>query len=283
MSLVDLHLHTNKSDGEHAPAEVMRIAADAGLRIVAITDHDTVAGVSEAEEAAETLGIECLPGIEISTRSDHEQHILGYLIDTDSPRLKKMCDYFMELRDERAAQIIAYLHDHGVHLTAADIARHAPGAYVGRPHIAAAMVDAAYVTSVKEAFVQYLSQGDFLNLDRPKPSAEESIEAIRDAGGVAVLAHPHSLRLTGKELDKAIGELVEIGLGGIECFYGTYGMDQSAEYLKRAAKYGLAATGGSDYHGEHVKPDIRIGTGQDYLLDYNDMSIVEKLHKYTSR
>jgi predicted metal-dependent phosphoesterase TrpH len=281
MALVDLHLHTNKSDGEHSPSKVMSLAAEAGLHIVAVTDHDTVSGVDEAVKAAESRGIKCLPGIEISTRSDQEQHILGYMIDTGDPGLKKMSAYFMDLRDERAAQIIRYLSEHGIHLTLNAIEKHTTGEYVGRPHIAAAIVEAGYASSVKEAFTLYLTQGDFLKLNRPKPTAEESIAAIRDAGGIAVLAHPHSLRLSGRALDDAVGVLADMGIGGIECFYGTYGTQQSAEYLKLASRYGLIPTGGSDYHGEHIKPHILIGTGADHLLDYNDEDIANKLHNYT--
>jgi predicted metal-dependent phosphoesterase TrpH len=280
MSSVDLHLHTNKSDGEYSPAGVMRLAAEAGLLVVSVTDHDTVSGVGEAVREADLLGIECISGIEISTKSGHEQHILGYQIDIENPGLKKMCAYFMELREERAEQIIRYLHGHGVNISAEDIAKHAPGEYIGRPHIAAAMVDAGYASSINDAFTRYLGEGDFLSLKRPKPTAEESIAAIRDAGGVAVLAHPHSLRLTGKALDEKVSNLTNIGIGGIECFYGTYRAEQCAEYLKIAAKYGLIPTGGSDFHGERVKPDIKIGTGADYLLDYNDISIAKRLHNY---
>jgi predicted metal-dependent phosphoesterase TrpH len=253
----------------------MRLASEAGLRLVSITDHDSADGIEEGREAAARAGMDFIPGIEITTESKHEQHILGYLIDIESPDFRRLRDALMEMRNERILNILAYLRGRGVRLSQGEIGLR--GAYVGRPHIAAAMVRAGYADSVSDAFRRYLTGTEFQKANRPKPAARESIDAIRSAGGVAVLAHPHSLRLDGEALDEAIRELKTLGLSGLECHYGTYGSDRVAEYRLLARKHGLAVTGGSDFHGPSVKPDIKIGSGRDNLLDYNDLSVAEAL------
>ncbi|MDR2487316.1 MAG: PHP domain-containing protein [Clostridiales Family XIII bacterium] len=277
MSTVDLHLHTNRSDGQHPPAEVMRRAAAAGLRLVAVTDHDTTDGVHEAQQAAARLGIRCLPGIEISTKHAREQHILGYLIDIGHPKLVRMCAYFMALRKERCQHTLEYLAARGIVLTEGQIAEQATGGYIGRPQIAAAMVAAGHVPSIRDAFRYYLTGGDYRKVKRPKPTARESIDAIRSAGGIAVLAHPHSLRLSGKAFDDAVATLAHMGLGGLECHYADYGPELVAEYTRVAERYGLVVTGGSDYHGERVKPEVCIGTGTDSLFRFGDLDVEGKL------
>jgi predicted metal-dependent phosphoesterase TrpH len=277
MGCVDLHLHTDRSDGEYAPAQVIRLAAEAGVRLVSVTDHDSTDGIEEGRAAAAKAGVEFIPGIEITSESEREQHILGYLIDIDAPDFRRMCGVLMEMRNERIERVFAYLRGRGVCLSRDEVAAGACGGYIGRPHIAAAMARAGYADSVEDAFARYLTGPEFRKTNRPKPAARESIEAIRSAGGVAVLAHPHSLRSDGDELDKAIGRLKTLGLGGLECYYGTYGQDRSEAYRRLAEKYGLVITGGSDFHGPNVKPDIKIGSGRDHLLDFNDMGVAERL------
>ena len=277
MGIIDLHLHTNNSDGEYSPSKIVDLAAEAQLILMSITDHDTVNGIKEGAEAASSKNIDFIPGIEISTRSATEQHILGYYIDIENEQLKKMCNYFLELRQERMESILKFLVAQGVPLSREQVKEMAPGEYVGRPHIAAAMIKAGYVGDTQEAFSRYLASEDYFKIERPKPSVEEGIETIRAAGGVAVLAHPHSLRMNGKNLDRTIAKLKEIGLEGLECLYGAYDPDHSKVYKRLAEKYDLVMTGGSDYHGENVKSNVKIGSGQDNRLDYNDISVAEKL------
>jgi len=283
MAIVDLHLHTNRSDGACSPSAVMRLASIAGLRLCSVTDHDTTDGLEESRGAADALGIAFIPGIEISTQAAREQHILGYFIDKDAPEMRKMCERLMALRDERTGRTLAFLNRQGVRLTREEVAAETPGSYLGRPHIAAAMVRAGYASAIDDAFRRYLASEAYFKISRPKPSAEEAIAAIRAAGGAAVLAHPDSLRMDGQTLDSHIASLCAMGLAGIECYYGTYDASARGGYLRLAEKYDLVVTGGSDFHGEAVKPGIRIGTGKDGLLDFDDLGVCERLKAVAGR
>jgi predicted metal-dependent phosphoesterase TrpH len=277
MGRVDLHLHTTHSDGQHRPSEVVRLASDAGLKLIAVTDHDTIGGLTEAAASAIDRNIAFIPGIEITTANEKEQHILGYYIDPAAEKLNEMCKWFMQMRNERIERTISFLRSSGVMITRADVEAEAPGAYLGRPHIAAAMVTAGYVRTRQEAFEKYLSTDEYRKIPRPKPSAAESIDAIRAAGGVAVLAHPGTLELSGEAMDARIEALKALGLGGIECHYGVYDRMKTDLYLDLAERHGLIATGGSDFHGAVVKPYVLIGSGKDHLLDYDDLSVAERL------
>ena len=279
MALVDLHLHTNRSDGDYPPSVVMELARDAGLRIVSVTDHDTIAGLDEAIKAADRLGFTCLPGIEITTQSELERHILGYLFDPAHPAMTDMCRRFRELRRQRMDVVLDYLGSRGVYLSRESIAAVSTGDYLGRPHIAKAMVNEGFAESIDQAFSDYLADEGYYRLRRPKPTAEEAISAIRSAGGAAVLAHPHSLRLEEEGLARELSKLKEMGLSGLECNYSAYGEEETEGYRKLADRLGLAITGGSDYHGPTVKPDVIIGRGQGGNFNFDDLNIVEKLAK----
>ncbi|MDR2162942.1 MAG: PHP domain-containing protein [Clostridiales Family XIII bacterium] len=287
MALVDLHLHSNMSDGEYSPAAVVSLAAGAGLRVIALTDHDTTDGIDEALSAASTLNagttphtddaFVCLPGIEITTAHEREQHILGYLIDRESASFKEFVKRLIILRRERADNILDYLNKMGVRLSYQHVEQLSGNAYIGRPQIAAAMVDVGKAASIRAAFQGYLTGHEFHKISRPKPSAEESIDQIRASGGVAVLAHPDSLGLCDMELAAHLRTLKEQGLRGIECHYGSYTRARTERYISIADSLGLLVTGGSDFHGPHVKPGVLIATGVDGMLDFDDISIVDRL------
>jgi len=221
-----------------------------------------------------------IPGIEMTTEHAHEQHILGYLIDCEDADLKRFIARLMEMRRERADNILAYLKKRGVPLRYEQTERLTASYYIGRPQIAAAMVAAGYVSNIREAFGRYLSGEEFRRIPRPKPTAAEAISAIKAAGGVAVLAHPDSLRLDDDALSESIGELKEQGLAGIECHYGVYSREQTEAYSAIAARHGLIVTGGSDFHGSRVKPDVLIGTGKDGMLDFDDLDIVRRFRSF---
>ncbi len=259
--MVDLHIHTTRSDGQYTPAEVAALAHRAGIEIMAITDHDSVAGVAEGRSAAEALGIGFVSGIEISVRGNRELHILGYRIDERDAALESMCIEFARLRGVRQQRIIDYLATHGVIISPAQVRALAGDAAVGRPHFARAMTELGYVSSPREAFDKYLGTPEFDAVERPKPTPQHGIDVIRRAGGIAVLAHPKLLKLDDTALDSLVKTLVSSGLGGIECYYGTHSEYETARYLTLAEKYGLLVTGGSDFHGEAVKPDVALGAG----------------------
>jgi predicted metal-dependent phosphoesterase TrpH len=277
MGLIDLHLHTNRSDGQYSPRALVRLAAKQGVSLMAITDHDTIDGVAEGAEAAREAGIDFIPGIEISVKGNRELHILGYCIDCENPELLRMNAEFVRLRGLREERIYAYLEGKGVPVSRADVRRHAAGDMVGRPHFARALVEAGYAADFRDAFVKYLATPDFYAIERPKPLPETGIGVIRAAGGVAVLAHPVSLRLTAPELDALLAELARNGLRGLECYYSSHSIEQTELYLSLARKHGLVVTGGSDFHGERVRQDVAIGRGVNGALGFDDFNIKSKL------
>ena len=262
MSRIDLHLHTTHSDGSLSPAEVLRLAHKAGVTALAITDHDIVSGISEAIEAGAELGIEVIPGVEISSRLDtSELHILGYFLHWQDPQLNQRLVALRASRHSRNPQIIERLRALGLDVTYEEVRALAGTDSVGRPHIARILMDKKYVTSAKDAFDRYLADGRPAYVARELPKPEEAIAWIRAAGGVAVLAHPTWAKVSGEGLNTLLTTLKAEGLGGIEVHYSTHTKRQTMEYLDLAKRLNLLITGGSDFHGI-TKPDIEVGTGR---------------------
>jgi predicted metal-dependent phosphoesterase TrpH len=270
-------LHTNKSDGQYSPRALTRLAAKKGVSLMSITDHDTISGIAEGAEAAREAGIDFIPGVEISVKGNKELHILGYYIDCEDKELLRMNAEFVRLRGLREERIHEYLAKNGVPVSRNSVRRHAAGGMVGRPHFARALVEAGYVSDFRDAFVKYLSTPAFYAIERPKPTPAVGIGTIRAAGGVAVLAHPVALRLTEPELDALLSDLVADGLRGMECYYSSHSPDQIRLYLSLAKKHGLIVTGGSDFHGERVKQEVKIGKGINGPLGFKDFDIKNKL------
>jgi predicted metal-dependent phosphoesterase TrpH len=262
MSRIDLHLHTTHSDGSFSPAAVLEFAKTAGVTALAITDHDIVAGIPEALEIGSRLGIEIIPGVEISSRhGESELHILGYCIDWREPRLNERMKSLRESRHERNPRIIEKLNGLGLDITYEEVQALAGTESVGRPHIARVLMDKKLVASAKEAFDRYLAEGRPAFVPRQLPTPEEAVAWIREAGGVAVLAHPTWVKESSEGLSSLVERLKTAGLGGIEVHYSTHNPKQTAEYLNLAKRFDLLITGGSDFHGV-TKPDIHVGTGR---------------------
>jgi predicted metal-dependent phosphoesterase TrpH len=279
MGLIDLHLHTNKSDGQYSPRELVGLAAAKGVSLMAITDHDTTDGLAEGAEAAREAGIGFIPGIEISVKGNKELHILGYYIDCEHAELRRMNAEFVRLREIREDRIHRYLADKGAPVRKEKVRAYTMGGPVGRPHFARALVDAGYAVDFRDAFVKYLGSPDFYAIERPKPSSSAGIGTIRAAGGVAVLAHPIALRLSERELDGLLAELAREGLRGLECYYSSHSPEQVEMYISLARKHGLVVTGGSDFHGERVKRDVKIGESLYGPLGFEDADIEKKLQE----
>lgn len=247
---IDLHTHSTASDGTDAPAELIRNAAAAGLDVVALTDHDTVAGHAEAA-AALPAGMTLLPGAEISCRLDGVSlHMLGYLFDPEEPELARERELLRDDRVPRAQAIVGKLQDLGVPVTWERVRELAEGA-VGRPHIAAAMVETGVIGSVSEAFTQeWIADGGRAHVDKHELDAFTAVRMIRDAGGVAVFAHPLA-ELRGKVVpDGAVAELAEAGLAGVEVDHMDHDEATRTRLRGMAADLGLLMTGASDYHGD---------------------------------
>lgn len=261
MERIDLHVHTNASDGSYSPEEVVRYASEKDLAAIAITDHDTASGASEGLGCAEKYGIEVIPGIEIST--DYKGlgvHILGYFIDPESEALRPVLDWIIRDRDRRNDEIISLMQRDGIPVTHESLQARFPHSIIGRPHFAAALVDCGMVKDVREGFEKYLNRGKKYFRPRRFIGVEEAIGAIKGAGGKAVFAHPLQYNLRQDELMKLTITLRDCGVVGMECLYSGYGEAES-EFLSKIAKsFGMCVTGGSDFHGRG-KPNIDIGSG----------------------
>jgi 3',5'-nucleoside bisphosphate phosphatase len=259
MSHIDLHCHSTASDGTLSPTQVVQLAVDSGLSALALTDHDTVGGVAAA--AAKERGIDFLPGIEISCdfRAPGTMHILGYGVDSNSPVLTEMTRQLIEGRDNRNPKIIQRLQELGVAITMDELNAEAAGGTVGRPHIAAILVRKGYVSSIKQAFNEYLAPGGKAYFDKERLSSAQALQMIRDSGGLPVLAHPIQLRCDNDaELETVVKNLVDQGLVGIEVFHSDHDAAWVAKAEALATKYNLLRTGGSDFHGSNKK-DIPLG------------------------
>ena len=259
MKTIDLHVHTTASDGTASPAEAVKLAKVAGLSAIAITDHDTVSGYAEAAEAGKALGVEVIPGIEISTKYGRAVHILGYYIDPDSDKLAPVLEWVVRDRDERNRKMAELMAADGLPVSYEEMHRRF-GAVIGRPHFAEVLVELGLAKDVRDAFDRYVEKGQKYYLPRNFLSIERSVEIIREAGGIPVLAHPFQYKLDDAGLRELIEHCMESGLKGIECRYSGYSTEQSKYLGRLAEEYGLIKTGGSDFHGENKK-HISIGTG----------------------
>lgn len=261
---VDLHTHSTASDGQYTPSELVQLAKQNGVGVLALTDHDTTAGLQEARHAAQTAGIRFIDGIELDTKYPGiggRFHILGYGINPLHPELQSCCTGYAQQRRERAERILNYLSQKGIHLSFSHIEELAKGGVIGRPHFARAMLEKGYITNTEEAFQKYLDTPEFQTIDRPKPHPKEAIRMISQAGGLAVLAHPYQLKLGTVDLKTLLSELKSYGLSGLECYYSTHTPEQTQTLLAFAQDLGFAVSGGSDFHGEAVKPEVHLGTG----------------------
>jgi 3',5'-nucleoside bisphosphate phosphatase len=259
--LIDLHTHSTASDGTYPPAEVVRQAKAGGLAAMALTDHDTVDGLPEAVAAGEIYGVEVVPGVEISAQfPGGTMHILGLLIEYHDGRLDQRLARLKQARLDRNPQIIAKLNALGIPVTLARVQEISGGGQVGRPHIARALMEAGYVSSIQEAFDIYLKRGGKAYVGKFRFPPPEAIAMIREAKGIPVLAHPFTLNLgSASALKNLISELQGQGLAGLEVFYSEHTPEQEALYLKLARELDLLVSGGSDYHGQN-KPEITLGS-----------------------
>ncbi len=261
LSYVDLHCHSTASDGTCAPAEVVRLARRSGLTALVLTDHDTVGGVAEAAAEAEALGLGFLPGIEISAEipGPGTLHILGYGVDPASPTLVELTRQLIEGRDNRNPRMVAKLNELGLDVTMAEWEAESNGGVLGRPHLAAVLLRKGYVSSIKDAFNQYLGQGAAAYADKEKLTSGRALAMIRESGGLPVLAHAAQLR-TGNDgqLDTIVRGLVDQGLAGIEVFHSDHDAAWVGKTMALAERYHLLKTGGSDFHGTNKK-DIDLG------------------------
>ncbi len=260
---IDLHTHSTASDGLLSPTALVQRAASLGIAVLALTDHDSVAGIDEACSAANRLQVACVPGVELSTDwPGGECHILGYFLDHRLPALQRVLEEFQRARRERGRRMVERLQALGLDISWRQVRKLAGSGSVTRSHIAEALVEAGCVASRQEAFDRYIGRGKPADVLRYKLTPEEAVALIRQARGVPVLAHPTFVE-PERDWDADplfpwpfLERLIAAGLLGLEAYYGEYSPDLSARLAALANFYGLIATGGSDFHGNGQGPAL---------------------------
>lgn len=275
--LIDLHTHSVCSDGSMTPRELVAHAASEGIAALALSDHDCVDGIREAMAEGERLGVEVIPAIEFSVQSDTETHILGYFIDPKTDAMKGAMEKIYAAREYRSAVTLQRLNELGFPITVEEVKAVAGGALLCRAHYARVLMDKGLVPSVKEAFDKYLANGRPAYCGHQAITAEEAIELIHAAGGIAFVAHLHLIRLSDEELFAFLTRLKAAGLDGIEGYYTEYTPEMQEKYQAIARELGLMISGGTDFHAA-MKPHIAIGRGTgDLRIPY---SVLENMKAY---
>jgi predicted metal-dependent phosphoesterase TrpH len=267
---IDIHSHSTASDGQYPAAEVAARAAASGVGVWALTDHDSVAGLDDAREAAAAHGLRFVPGIELSAYLDRrEVHILGHFVDRRSAALQQFEDLLAEKRRVRMGEIIHKLAALGVALSPDEIEVFSGGKTLGRPHVARAMVEKGVVADVKEAFDRYLGEGRPAYVGRYRLTVKEAVELLRGAGGTATIAHPGVSSIGRGDLER----MKVWGLAGVEAHHPDHNPSVRKKYLRIAEELDLVPTAGSDFHGEAVAPDRHLG---DESMPEEDLARLEE-------
>lgn len=262
--LIDLHVHSNCSDGTYTPAELVDYAIEKGLRAFALTDHDTTEGIKEAQEAAKGRGIEVISGIEFSTNYfNRDIHILGLGIDPEDVHFQEWLIKFQNSRDLRNEKMIANLREAGIDITWEEMERRYPDAVWTRAHFARYMIDEGYVKSSEDAFARYIGDRARCFVPREKVTPFEAVQLIHAGGGKAVLAHPLLYHMGSSTLETLVSELAKQGLDGLEAIYSKNRWNDEMHMIQLAKRHGLKITGGTDFHGGN-KPglDLAVGYGK---------------------
>ena len=255
--MTDLHRHTSHSDGQRSPAELLAEAADRGLTVLALTDHDTVSGFADAMEAARSHGVRLVPGIELSCElHGREVHVLGHFLDPLSKGVLRLAEQMLAERWQRMERMVERARTAGfAGVTMELVIAASGGENLGRPHLARVLVDCGHCKSVKDAFDRYLGNGGPFFVDRLRLSVQQAAELIRAAGGTSSLAHPGANTVSRQELKTCAG----LGLDAVEAFHPEHVPNQAEAYERWAKEFGLLVTAGSDYHGPAVQPDRKLG------------------------
>ena len=279
MRPVDLHVHSNKSDGSLTPSELVDEAIKKGLSAIALTDHDTVDGLDEAINYAADKELEVIPGIELSTEYlGRDVHIVGLFINQHNPAFAAHIKAFRESRDNRNIKMCNRLHDEaGIDISYEVLVKANPGAVLTRAHYANYLLEHGYVKSHQEAFERYIGDHCKYYVPREKITPADAVELILKCDGLPILAHPILYHMTKDQLDTLVSSLKQIGLTGIEAIYSTYSSSEEKKIREIAKKYDLCISGGSDFHGK-AKPNLELGTGYGKLFVPED--VLTNLRKY---
>ncbi|MBE5989623.1 hypothetical protein BXY41_103109 [Lacrimispora xylanisolvens] len=262
MNFIDLHVHSNASDGTLSPASVVELAAQKGLSAIALTDHDTIEGIPEALEAAKSLPLEVIPGIELScVYLGEEIHILGLYVDLADKNFITETDTLKDIRMKRNTEMIRRFQNAGIDITLSEVQAGNPDTVITRAHFARVLLEKGYVTNMDQAFKKYLSYSGPYCPRKEKITPEHAMKILRDCNASPVLAHPYQYHLGDKKTEELVSYLKEMGLHGLEVYHSSNNQYESGKLKKLAKKYQLFPTGGSDFHGTN-KPDIDLGSGR---------------------
>lgn len=255
--MIDLHSHTLHSDGDRSPAQLFAEAAAAGVKVLSVTDHDTVLGLDECRAASEAVGVRFVPGIELSCElHGREVHVLGHFIEPRGSALARLATDMLDERRERMERMVKLAQGMGFSgATLERVTAVGGGDNLGRPHLARVLVDCGHALSIKDAFDRYLHTGGPLWVDRRRLPVAEAVKMVHEAHGTATIAHPGANGVTRQELKS----LADLGLDGVEAFHPEHPPNQADSLVRIADELGLAVTAGSDYHGPSVQPDRKLG------------------------
>jgi len=284
---IDLHIHSTASDGSLTPKEILDHAQNINLAAIAITDHDSIDGSRDALRAGIPSCFNFLTGVEISAAhpsffpGSGSFHILGYNIRLDDPDLNQALNQLRQARKNRNPKIVKRLNEMGFQISLEEVRQTVGEGQMGRPHIAYTMMKKGFVKSVDEAFDKYLGAAKPAYVDKERIGCEDALKLIRNAGGVAVLAHPGLLNIADESrLEKLMQDLIDMGMGGMEVYYPEHSPEQIRRYTELAKKYSLLITGGTDFHGS-VTPEIKMGSGKGEL--FIPYQLYEKLTRVSTR
>lgn len=279
---IDLHIHTTASDGSHTPTEIVRLAARKGLKAIAITDHDTIDGIDEAVSEGKKVGLEVLGGLELSVKlSEVNIHLLGYLFDKGDNQLLAALGEIQDARQKRNQQILKELQSLDFPIESTELQRISTSGQTGRPHIAKLLINKKVVATMDEAFEKYLGQGAVAYVPRKIYDVEDAIQIIKNAGGVAVVAHPFQIEKSGEDTLQILEKLITLGLDGVEVYYPNHSKSFKKQLLSYAKKRSLLVTGGSDYHGD-IRPGTSLAGGKNVSVPYELLEIL-KNYKYKKK
>lgn len=289
--MIDLHAHTDRSDGSTDPGDLVRLAVREGIEALAIADHDTFAGHDAALPTAADSGLELICAVELSTRPGGQSapgkrkrsvHLLGYWLSAaPSGDFRRWLVSQQESRHQRNVQLVAKLQHLGVATTLQDAERYGRN-QVGRPHFAKVLCDKGYVSTMQQAFDIYLADEAKAAVDRDEPTLHEGIQRITESGGMASLAHPVRLPQCGEELADFLGDLIDVGLRGIEVFHSEHSPSDTAQFAELARRLDLVPTGGTDFHGDN-KPGVRLGTGINFNISLQYSFLEDMREKCAAR
>ena len=272
MRAVDLHTHSNKSDGSYSPAKLIDYAIEKGLCAIALTDHDTIDGLDEAVTHADELlrsgqpSVEFIPGIEFSTKHEEKDvHIVGLYISYNAPEFRAKLQEFVDSRTNRNIKMCKNLQEAGIDISYEKLQERNPDAVITRAHYASYLFEEGYVKNRQDAFARYLGDHTKYFVPREKVTPAQAVSLILQADGIPILAHPPLYHMERERLDKLVSSLKDVGLMGIEAFYSTYTWQDERDMRGLAAKYNLLLSGGSDFHGTN-KPNLELGVGYGKLF-----------------